>query len=113
MIKVIPGETISRIQPAPDKTIIRIQALDIETKEQIDYFEFVLIYVSYKKDRRLPKDKKKLNIKTRIQMKTKKGGLFLVHDTADYRLGWKELKSIMTDKWPVEEYPPLHGLRRL
>ncbi len=43
----------------------------------------------------------------------KKGGLFLVHDTEDCRLGWNELKSMMTDKWPAEEYPPLHGLRRL
>ncbi len=78
MIKVIPGETISRTQPAPDKTIIRIQALDIETKEQIDYFEFVLIYVSYRKDQRLPKDKKKLNIKTKIQMRNKKGDMISV-----------------------------------
>lgn len=56
----------------------------------------------------------------------KKGGLFLVHDTADCRLGWNELKKVVTDfdvgygsnlfqdsYWRVEEYGTLHGLRKL
>lgn len=55
----------------------------------------------------------------------KPGGLFLVHDTVDCRLGWNELKKIVTDfdagyganfflgnHWQVEEHGTLHGLRK-
>jgi len=42
-----------------------------------------------------------------------KGGLFLVHDTVDYRLGWNELQAFSGDNWQVEKFEPLHGLRKL
>lgn len=47
------------------------------------------------------------------EVSLKKNGLFLVHDTDDCRLGWNDLRTLVRDEWQVEEFPPLHGLRRL
>ncbi len=101
MIKVIPGEIITQFQPAQDTQIMRTEILDAETKKQIDYFEFVGIWVSYKKDQRLPKEKRKLKIKNKLQMKNKKGDIISV--TLKRKLGQIERAEIALKRLFVKD----------
>ncbi len=93
---------------------IKVFKTDIADKKRIDYFEdkvALLFWDTGVEDC--------LMEHFRLWSKCiKPGGLFLIHDTADYRLGWNGLKEYMQaygDLWEfeVEEYAPLHGLRKV
>lgn len=74
-IKVIPGEILTQFKPTLSNAIMRVQVLNIDTGEQIDTFEFLSIWTSYKADKNLPKEKRKVKIKNKLQMKNAKGNI--------------------------------------
>lgn len=76
--KIIPGEIITKSRPIPDMAIMRTQILDIATREQIDVFEFVSVWTSYKKDQKIPVEKRKLTVKNKLRMKNRKGKMIVV-----------------------------------
>lgn len=78
MIKVIPGEIISKVQPTPNTAVMLTEILDIASREQIDWFEFVSIWSSYRTDKRLPKEKRKVKIIDKLRMRNKAGKIITV-----------------------------------
>lgn len=78
MIKIIPGEIIETLTPSPDMKVMRTQILDIATREPIDYFEFVSIWTSYKKDQKLPENQRRLRITNKLRMKNVKNKMIAV-----------------------------------
>ncbi len=77
-IKVIVGKVINKYHNQPDEHITRTLLIDPETGSRIAWFEFVSVWLSYKKDQRLPETKRKLKTRNKLRMTGGKKGFVSV-----------------------------------